>query len=181
MRRGSGGEIVVQEIVREGGSGGGGAVTYPPLIKTHSTTRSRRPCLRAECSRSDGPTRAALRRCLLDERRRGARLAVGGVRHGMVRWLRPWCGRWCVRPRVAAPAYPFPMLTRINYNTWALVMEVNLQAAGLWEAIDDDAVPRRKDRQSLAAVCRPTGVCHRNGRRVSPAEKELGVCRRGRR
>jgi hypothetical protein len=29
----------------------------------------------------------------------------------------------------------YPMLTRMNYMEWSAVMRVNLQAAGLWEAI----------------------------------------------
>ncbi|XP_071677202.1 uncharacterized protein [Lolium perenne] len=37
----------------------------------------------------------------------------------------------------------FPMLTRTNYVHWAMVMEVNLQAASLWDAIEFDAVTRR--------------------------------------
>ena len=50
----------------------------------------------------------------------------------------------------------FPMLTRSNYNHWAMVMEVNLQAASLWDAIEDDTVPRRDDKQALAALLRST-------------------------
>uniref|UniRef100_A0ACD6AP94 Uncharacterized protein n=1 Tax=Avena sativa TaxID=4498 RepID=A0ACD6AP94_AVESA len=50
----------------------------------------------------------------------------------------------------------FPMLTRSNYTNWAMVMEVNLQAASLWEAIEDETVPRREDKQALAALLRST-------------------------
>uniref|UniRef100_A0ACD5YIS2 Uncharacterized protein n=1 Tax=Avena sativa TaxID=4498 RepID=A0ACD5YIS2_AVESA len=48
------------------------------------------------------------------------------------------------------------MLTRSNYTNWAMVMEVNLQAASLWEAIEDETVPRREDKQALAALLRST-------------------------
>jgi hypothetical protein len=50
----------------------------------------------------------------------------------------------------------FPMLTRGGYTNWAMVMEVNLQAASLWDAIEDDTVPRREDKQALAALLRST-------------------------
>ena len=50
----------------------------------------------------------------------------------------------------------FPMLTRSNYTNWAMVMEVNLQAASLWDAIEDETVPRREDKQALAALLRST-------------------------
>uniref|UniRef100_A0ACD5ZX98 Uncharacterized protein n=1 Tax=Avena sativa TaxID=4498 RepID=A0ACD5ZX98_AVESA len=50
----------------------------------------------------------------------------------------------------------FPMLTRSNYTNWAMVMEVNLQAASLWEAIEGETVPRREDKQELAALLRST-------------------------
>jgi hypothetical protein len=29
----------------------------------------------------------------------------------------------------------YPMLMRTNYTEWSVVMHVNLQAAGLWEAV----------------------------------------------
>src|SRR4051812_12652118 len=37
-----------------------------------------------------------------------------------------------------------------------MVMEVNLQAASLWDAIEDAAVSRREDKQALAALLRST-------------------------
>uniref|UniRef100_A0ACD5TR82 Uncharacterized protein n=1 Tax=Avena sativa TaxID=4498 RepID=A0ACD5TR82_AVESA len=72
-RRGTGGEIVVREIVREGGGGGG--VTYPTLTKT-------------------------------------------------------------------------------NYNEWAILMRVQLQGAGLWEAVEFDTVQERQERQAFGAILR---------------------------
>ena len=50
----------------------------------------------------------------------------------------------------------FPMLTRSNFSNWAMVMEVNLQAASLWDAIEDDTVSRKEDKQALAALLRST-------------------------
>jgi hypothetical protein len=50
----------------------------------------------------------------------------------------------------------FPMLKRGEYVSWAMVMEVNLQAAQLWDAVEDDDVPRHQDKQALAALLRST-------------------------
>jgi hypothetical protein len=44
------------------------------------------------------------------------------------------------------------MLTRTNYTEWSLVMKVNLQAAGLWDIIEDGDGNYRDDRAALAAV-----------------------------
>jgi hypothetical protein len=37
------------------------------------------------------------------------------------------------------------VLTRSNYSKWALVMWVNLQVAGLWDAIEDGTTDYRED------------------------------------
>jgi hypothetical protein len=50
----------------------------------------------------------------------------------------------------------FPMLNRGSYTNWAMVMEVNLQAASLWDAIDHGDVTQREDKQALAALLRST-------------------------
>ncbi|KAK1573898.1 hypothetical protein QYE76_037755 [Lolium multiflorum] len=50
----------------------------------------------------------------------------------------------------------FPMLKRGDYTNWAMVMEVNMQAASLWDAIKDVAISRREDKQALAALLRST-------------------------
>lgn len=39
----------------------------------------------------------------------------------------------------------FPMLTRANYTDGTLVMQVNMQAACLWDTVKDDDVPQDKD------------------------------------
>jgi hypothetical protein len=39
----------------------------------------------------------------------------------------------------------FPMLKRGEYTHWSMGMKVNLQAANLWEAIEDDTVSCRDD------------------------------------
>lgn len=51
----------------------------------------------------------------------------------------------------------YPTLTRTNYQDWALVMRVNMQAQCLWGAVEpegDDLVDYRQDRQALAAILR---------------------------
>jgi hypothetical protein len=66
-------------------------------------------------------------------------------------------GREVVVERVvekASTAIVYPVLTRTNYAEWALVMRVNLQAAGLWEVISKGAGDYREDRNALAALLR---------------------------
>jgi transposase InsO family protein len=51
----------------------------------------------------------------------------------------------------------YPTLTRTNYQDWALVMRVNMQAQCLWGAVEpegDDLVDYRQDQQALAAILR---------------------------
>ncbi|XBJ10170.1 hypothetical protein VPH35_015098 [Triticum aestivum] len=48
------------------------------------------------------------------------------------------------------------MLTRSNYNEWALIMECNLHAASLWVPMEDDLVERKEDRKAVAALMRAT-------------------------
>jgi hypothetical protein len=56
------------------------------------------------------------------------------------------------------------MLTRTNYTEWFAVMRVNLQAAGLWEAVRYGGVEFREDRHALAALLR-----------VVPADMQAGL------
>lgn len=48
----------------------------------------------------------------------------------------------------------YPTLTRTNYTEWALVMKVNLQAQGLWAAIDPGQADEQADRLALSAILR---------------------------
>ncbi|BAH94919.1 Os10g0459550 [Oryza sativa Japonica Group] len=48
----------------------------------------------------------------------------------------------------------YPMLTRTNYTDWALVMRVNLQAQGLWSAIEPGYAEYQDDRMALSAILR---------------------------
>jgi hypothetical protein len=56
--------------------------------------------------------------------------------------------------RAAAGTLEFPTLAKGNYHEWALVMKVNLEAMGLWNAVESSSVERRKDRMALAAILR---------------------------
>jgi hypothetical protein len=48
------------------------------------------------------------------------------------------------------------MLTRGEYTTWAMVMEVDLWAALLWDAIEDDHVAPVDDMKTLVALLQST-------------------------
>jgi hypothetical protein len=48
-------------------------------------------------------------------------------------------------------AIVYPMLMRTNYMEWSAVMHVNLEAAGLWEAVRYGGVEYHNDRHALAA------------------------------
>uniref|UniRef100_A0A0A9E480 Uncharacterized protein n=1 Tax=Arundo donax TaxID=35708 RepID=A0A0A9E480_ARUDO len=61
----------------------------------------------------------------------------------------------------------FPALTRANYHEWALVMQVNLEALGLWGAVESADVERREDRLAMAAILRAV-----------PAEMKAGLAKK---
>jgi hypothetical protein len=49
----------------------------------------------------------------------------------------------------------YPMLTRTNYQEWVLMMRVNMQAQGIWHAVEPeegDVIKYREDRLALAAI-----------------------------
>jgi hypothetical protein len=49
----------------------------------------------------------------------------------------------------------YPTLTRSNYDEWAMLMQVNMEAAGIWYAVEpypDEEVEYRNDRLALAAI-----------------------------
>jgi hypothetical protein len=51
----------------------------------------------------------------------------------------------------------YPMLTRTNYEEWEMLMRVNMEAAGIWYAIEPyegEEVEYRDDRLALAAILR---------------------------
>ena len=48
---------------------------------------------------------------------------------------------------------PWPMLTKLNYHEWSLLMKVKLQAWRLWEAVHVGGVDYDDDRRALEALC----------------------------
>nr|CAH66624.1 OSIGBa0115A19.5 [Oryza sativa] len=54
--------------------------------------------------------------------------------------------------RDASHTARLPVLSRTNYPDWALLMRVNLQAQGLWTAIDPGYAEFREDRAALSAI-----------------------------
>jgi hypothetical protein len=49
----------------------------------------------------------------------------------------------------------FPMLTHTNYQEWAMLMQVNFEAAGWWYVVEpeeDEVINYRHDRLALAAI-----------------------------
>jgi hypothetical protein len=49
----------------------------------------------------------------------------------------------------------YPTRPRTNYNEWSLLMKVNMQAQGQWQAIEleeEEIVEYREDRLALTAI-----------------------------
>jgi hypothetical protein len=57
----------------------------------------------------------------------------------------------CVGER-SMVAIVYPILTRMNYLEWALVMHMNLRAVGLWDVINKGGGDYREDWNALAAL-----------------------------
>ena len=45
-----------------------------------------------------------------------------------------------------------PMLTKTNYQEWALVVKVQLEADSLWDVVQDGVGTTRQDRRALAFI-----------------------------
>ncbi|KAL6649615.1 hypothetical protein ACP70R_013839 [Stipagrostis hirtigluma subsp. patula] len=69
-------------------------------------------------------------------------------------------------------AVELPLLTKTNYHEWSLVMQVSLEALGLWHAVESDKVERREDRQALAAILRGVPSEMKAGLAVKKTTKE---------
>lgn len=79
-------------------------------------------------------------------------------------------GREVVIERIierSSTAATYPMLSKTNYAEWSLVMQVNLQAQGLWEAMEPGTDNFRDDRNALAALLRAV-----------PPEMQAGLARK---
>jgi hypothetical protein len=84
-------------------------------------------------------------------------------------------GREVVIKRVvenATVSIIYPVLTHTNYLEWSLVMRVNLQAAGLWDAIHKGAGDYRDDRNAPATLLRAVPPKMQAGLAVKETTKE---------
>ncbi|WVZ91404.1 hypothetical protein U9M48_037581 [Paspalum notatum var. saurae] len=54
----------------------------------------------------------------------------------------------------ALASVQYPLLTKTNYPEWVVMMRINLQAQGLWDAIEPGDVTYGEDRLALAAIAR---------------------------
>jgi hypothetical protein len=62
--------------------------------------------------------------------------------------------REIVRESGGGGAVTYPPLTKTNYTKWAILMRVQLQGAGLWEAVEFDTAPERQERLAFGAILR---------------------------
>jgi len=69
-------------------------------------------------------------------------------------------------------AMELPMLTKTNYHEWSLVMQVSLEALGLWNAVEAISLVRREDQLALAAILRAVPVDFKAGLTVNKSAKE---------
>jgi hypothetical protein len=65
-----------------------------------------------------------------------------------------------------------PLLTKSNYTKWCLVMQVSLEAMGLWTMVETGKGERRDDRLALSAILRAVPSEMKVGLTVKPTAKE---------
>jgi hypothetical protein len=65
-----------------------------------------------------------------------------------------------------------PLLTKSNYTEWCLVMQVSLEAMGLWSVVETGKGERRDDRLALSAILRAVPSEMKAGLAVKPTAKE---------
>jgi hypothetical protein len=69
-------------------------------------------------------------------------------------------------------AVELPLLTKSNYTEWSLVMQVSLEAMGLWSVVETGKGERRDDRLALSAILRAVPSEMKAGLTVKPTAKE---------
>jgi hypothetical protein len=55
----------------------------------------------------------------------------------------------------ATATIQYPMLTRSNYEEWVMLMQVNMEAVGIWYAVEleeDEEIEYRDNQLALAAI-----------------------------
>jgi hypothetical protein len=67
----------------------------------------------------------------------------------------------------------YPMLMRTSYTEWSSVMRVNLQASGLWEAVQYGGGDYRDERHALATLLHAIPVDMQAGLVVKESAHEV--------
>jgi hypothetical protein len=47
----------------------------------------------------------------------------------------------------------YPILTKMNYNEWSLLMKIKLEARSLWGAVNKGDVEFQVDHMAMDAIC----------------------------
>jgi hypothetical protein len=68
-------------------------------------------------------------------------------------------------------AVELPLLTKSNYTEWCLVMQVSLEAMGLWSVVEIGKGERRDDWLALSAILRAVPSEKKAGLAVKPTIK----------
>jgi hypothetical protein len=74
--------------------------------------------------------------------------------------------------RVTGGTVELPLLTKSNYTEWCLVMQVSLEALGMWSVVETGKGERREDRLALSAILRVVPSEMKAGLTVKPTAKE---------
>jgi hypothetical protein len=69
-------------------------------------------------------------------------------------------------------AVELPLLTKSNYTEWSLVMQVSLEAMGLWSVVETGKGERRDDRLVLSVILRTVPLEMKARLAVKPTAKE---------
>jgi hypothetical protein len=88
----------------------------------------------------------------------GSRTPTGKERHGRSPSRRPWggCGggdRQVMEKVASAGPVNYPLLTKMDYNDWALLMKIKLEARLLWAVMSPCGVDFQVDRMALDTIC----------------------------
>jgi transposase InsO family protein len=92
----------------------------------------------------------------------GSRTPTSEEHHGRSPSHRPQGGRGggerlvverVVEKVASAGPVNYPLLTKTNYNDWALLMKIKMEARLLWAAVDPGDVDFQVDRMALDAIC----------------------------
>ena len=74
--------------------------------------------------------------------------------------------------RVAAFTGEAPKLSKVNYQEWALEMQVHLEGMEIWDAVETGCADRGKDRRALAVILRGVPPEMKSGLAAKKSVKE---------